>query len=83
MPPPFYFSLIGSLSAPVLVHLPLLWYIFIYWGALRPPDRPVVREGAPKLTGLQLSQKIKKEIAGHEPQMGIDTKTDRLSDRQL
>jgi hypothetical protein len=26
---------------------------------------------------------IQKEISGHEPQLGLDTKTDRLTDRQL
>jgi hypothetical protein len=25
----------------------------------------------------------KKKTAGHEPQLGLDTKTDRLTDRQL
>jgi hypothetical protein len=38
-------------------------------------------ERAPKLTGLQLSQKAN-YLRSHEPQMGRDTKTDRLTDRQ-
>jgi hypothetical protein len=40
--------------------------------------RPLVREGAPY---RQDSNFQEEEISGHEPQTGLDTKTDWLTDR--
>jgi hypothetical protein len=43
--------------------------------------RPLVREGAPYRQDSNFQQN--KQISGHKPpQMGLDTKTDRLTDRQ-
>jgi hypothetical protein len=46
-------------------------------------DVPLVREGAPNEQDRHFHiRKKKKEKSGHEPQSGLNTKTDRLTDRQ-
>jgi hypothetical protein len=42
--------------------------------------RPLVGEGAPHGEDSNFQTE---ETSGHEPQQGLDTKTDRLTDRQL
>jgi hypothetical protein len=41
------------------------------------------QRGRPKIDRTATFTKYNKEMSGDEPQMGLGTKTDRLTDRQL
>jgi hypothetical protein len=51
---------------------------------LQTNNRPALSsDGAPHETKDRNGQTCDKEESGHEPQKGLDTKTDWLTDRQL
>jgi hypothetical protein len=55
-----------------------------YKDRLQIHDRPAPSsDGAPHETKSRNSQTCDKVKSGHEPQKGLDTKTDRLTDRKL